>query len=395
MKAADFGLAFALGMTALAAPALADVKKGVDAWERGDYPAAVKEWRPLAIKGDADAQFNLAQAYRFGRAVPQDMKQAEEWYAKAARQGHAQAEDNLGLIKFQGGDRAGAIPYIERSAARGDPRAQYVLGTALFNGDIIAKDWVRAYALMTRASAAGLPSASSSLAQMDKFIPVTERQRGLAMARDLEMNAQRPAVAMAPSAPVRAAPPVETRPIPKPAGTAPVRTASVPPSRWSLPGSGALPPPPRARRPQPAPVPAETVPEDLPEIIEPAPVEAPPGATYDPAPAYTPPPRPVARPMPRPAPVKVVPKPKPAAVAATPKPAPGGKWRVQLGAFSTPAAAKAQWSRLASSGGVRGLQPYLVKAGAITRLQAGPLASRAAAEKACKGVSGGCLVVAP
>jgi len=59
-----------------------DVKRGVEAWESGDYATAVKLWRPLAIKGDADAQFNLAQAYRFGRSVPVDMKAAEDWYRR-------------------------------------------------------------------------------------------------------------------------------------------------------------------------------------------------------------------------------------------------------------------------------------------------------------------------
>ena len=29
-------------------------------------------WRPLAAKGDADALFNLAQAYRLGRGVPEE-----------------------------------------------------------------------------------------------------------------------------------------------------------------------------------------------------------------------------------------------------------------------------------------------------------------------------------
>lgn len=37
------------------APALADVKAGVDAWQRGDYKKALAEWRGPAAKGDADA----------------------------------------------------------------------------------------------------------------------------------------------------------------------------------------------------------------------------------------------------------------------------------------------------------------------------------------------------
>ena len=57
----------------LGQPAFADVKDGVDAWTRGDFARAVKEWRGPALKGDPDAQFNLAQAYKLGRGVPADL----------------------------------------------------------------------------------------------------------------------------------------------------------------------------------------------------------------------------------------------------------------------------------------------------------------------------------
>jgi uncharacterized protein len=138
--------AFALPIAAalsFAAPAHADVKDGVDAWEAGDYQKAVAEWRPLAVAGDPDAQFNLGQAYKLGRGVPSDLMQAESWYRRAAKQGHLQAEDNLGLILFTANKRAEAMPYILASAGRGEPRAQYVLGTAHFNGDFADKDWPR------------------------------------------------------------------------------------------------------------------------------------------------------------------------------------------------------------------------------------------------------------
>ena len=57
---------------ALSVPAAADVRAGVDAWSRGDYAAAVSQWEGPAATGDADAMFNLAQAYRLGRGVAQD-----------------------------------------------------------------------------------------------------------------------------------------------------------------------------------------------------------------------------------------------------------------------------------------------------------------------------------
>ncbi len=311
----------------LAAPALADIKLGVDAWSRGDYARALKEWRQPAINGDADAQFNMGQAYKLGRGVSTDMKAAEEWYRKAALQGHVQAEDNYGLILFQNGDRQKAMPVIEKSAMRGEPRAQYILGTAMFNGDGVKKDWPRAYALMTRASAAGIAPASASLAQMDRYIPLDQRQKGLALARDYEGKMGKPFLTAAIGSDA-----------PKPARR-PIKQTEVPPSQVAI-----ATPAPKAQTSKPVMAAAK-------------------------------------------------PTPKPAAVAA----APGGKWRVQLGAFGDPAKAKALWNSLENRVGALGaMQPYLVKAGPVTRLQAGPIASKSAAEQVCANVraSGNACLVA-
>jgi cell division septation protein DedD len=171
-----------------------DVKAGVDAWAKGDYPRAITEWRPLAVAGDADAQFNLAQAYKLGRGVPLDPALAESWFRKAALQGHVQAADNYGLALFQAGKKTDALPWLQKSVAHGEPRAQLVLGTMLFNGDAVPRDFPRAYALMTRASASGLQSASQTLAQMDQYISPTDRERGTALAQQyaLESTPQGP-----------------------------------------------------------------------------------------------------------------------------------------------------------------------------------------------------------
>ncbi len=338
----------------LAVPALADVKSGYDMWNRGDYFGAVKEWRPLAIAGNPEAQYNLAQAYKLGRGVPTDLQMAESWYAKAAAQGHQPSRDNYGLILFQNGNRSAAMPYIEESAGRGEPRAQYVLGTALFNGDGMAKDWVRAYALMTRASASGLTAASTSLAQMDKYIPLDQRQRGLALARSFEEAAQRPGLASAGGGTLigsEALPPSQA-------------AVGAPPVREAMPMPVPRPIRPRPPVPTPTPMPAEPV--------EVATRPAPP----------RPGPRPVARPVPVP-------------VAA----APSGNWKVQLAAFGNASNANGLWNNLHARIGALGpYRAFVVQAGPITRLQAGPLASKAAAEKLCASVRAAgqaCIAVAP
>ncbi|MGB3165795.1 MAG: tetratricopeptide repeat protein, partial [Alteraurantiacibacter sp.] len=171
---------------ALAMPAQAQVREGVDAWSTGDYARAIAEWQAPAAAGDADALFNLGQAYRLGRGVTQDMARAEALYARAAQAGHVQAADTYGLMLFQDGRREAALPYVQAAARRGDPRAQYLLGIAHFNGDLVARNWERAYALLTLANGQGLPQAGPAIAQMDSHIPLDQRQAAAGLARQLE-----------------------------------------------------------------------------------------------------------------------------------------------------------------------------------------------------------------
>lgn len=173
-----------LAATVAAAPA-ATVKDGVDAWQQGAFDRAVAIWRPLAEQGDADAAFNLAQAFKLGRGVPADLAQATSWYGKAAQAGHPQAIANFGLLLFQNGEQRAAMPWIIKASAAGDARAQYVYGTALFNGDLASRDWPRAYALLVRSAAAGLPQATTSLAQIEPYLSAEDRQRGLALAAEI------------------------------------------------------------------------------------------------------------------------------------------------------------------------------------------------------------------
>ena len=87
----------------VAGPAFsADFNKGIAAYSRGDYAAALKEWRPLAEQGDADAQYNLGVMHDTGQGVPQDYKTAVKWFRLAAEQGNAAAQNNLGVMYEEG-----------------------------------------------------------------------------------------------------------------------------------------------------------------------------------------------------------------------------------------------------------------------------------------------------
>lgn len=269
------GLAVA---TALAVPAAAQsVRAGIEAWGAGKPEQAVAIWRPLAAKGQADAAYNLGQAYKLGRGVPADLAQAQRYYEQAAKAGHLEAQTSLGLLLFQNGNRTGAMRWLKQAADAGEPRAMLVYGTALFNGDGVTADRVRAYALVSRAAAQGLAPARDTLAEMDQLIPLDERRQGVALAQAL---VARPAAKPAPSQ------------VAKPA------TAVVAPK-----------------------------------------------------------------------------------VAAAPRAAATGAFRIQLGAFRDAAAARRLFAQLSPRLG--GAAMTLVPSGTMTRLQAGPYPTRAAAASAC------------
>lgn len=330
----SIALALALAAPLPAAPQdnVPSVKAGIDAWARGDYDNAVAIWTPLAARGDADARFNLGQAFRLGRGVERDLAKARTFFESAAADDHLEAQAVLGLMLFNDGQRGDGLKWLKRAADRGEARALLVYGTALYNGEDVGRDPVRAYAFVSRAAAQGLGPAKITLAEMDKLLPVEVRQQGVALAQTL--------VAQSRSRPVEV-----------------------------------------AARPAPAPSPAPT----------PAPVAKP-----TPAPVA----KPVAKPTPTPAP-KPVAKPTPAPAPKPATPAAGSAasgWRVQLGAFSKTASIDALYDKVKGTPALAGTRKMSEKAGAVTRLQVGPFANRAAAEKACSALSAkgqACFVVAP
>ncbi|WAT19167.1 SPOR domain-containing protein [Aurantiacibacter sp. MUD11] len=375
----------ALAALALATPLSAGVRDGVDAWARGDYAAAVAEWQGPAEAGDPDAMFNLGQAYRLGRGVPTDLVRAEQLYLAAAQAGHVQAADTYGLMLFQDGRREEALPYVQSAANRGDPRAQYLLGVAHFNGDLVERDWVRAYALLTLANGSGLPQAAPAIAQMDEHIPLEQRQSGAAMALQLEQQATeaRSVELAAADLGAQAAPAASVpspRPMPQQVESPSVQSPAVPRPIPSVEVSPSV----AAARDAVEQAGEATGTED--------PAMA--GASYAPGAtqvAAAPPaasPRPAAVQPPQPAEVARAPSPRPAPApvpqAATPAPqSASGPWRVQLGAFGVPGNAERMWDRVANRPEVAGRERMLVPTGRVTRVLAGGYATRAEATAAC------------
>lgn len=107
-----------------AVPAWADFQAGLDAYQKGDYVAAAKEWQPLAGQGDAVAQYNLGLLYLDGHGVPESLATAVEWFRRAAEQDYAPAQHNLGAMYGSGHgvkrDYIQAYKWLNLCAAKGN-----------------------------------------------------------------------------------------------------------------------------------------------------------------------------------------------------------------------------------------------------------------------------------
>ncbi len=97
-------------------------------------------WRKAAEQGNAGAQSNLGVMYRKGQGVPQDDAEAVGWWRKAAEQGHATAQYNLGSMYYSGRgvpqDDAQAHMWYNLAASSSPPGEDRDM--AVNNRDIVA-----------------------------------------------------------------------------------------------------------------------------------------------------------------------------------------------------------------------------------------------------------------
>jgi TPR repeat protein len=109
---------------------------------------AVKFYRKAADQGDAYAQNNLGNLYDSGKGVKQDYDEAVNWYRKAAEKGNPYGQYRLGWAyeNAQGvkQDLAEALNWYRKSAAQGDADAQNSVGDMYDSGKGLKQDYVEA-----------------------------------------------------------------------------------------------------------------------------------------------------------------------------------------------------------------------------------------------------------
>jgi len=147
---------------------VAGLKEGYEALSRKDYVTAANEYRPLAERGDAEAQYRIGRMYEFGNGYAQDKAQGIAWIRKAAAQGHADAEQELGVIYATGDgvkqDSVQAVAWFRKAAEQGEATAQYNLGLLYAKGQGVARDYAQAVDWWRKSASQGNADAQFKLA---------------------------------------------------------------------------------------------------------------------------------------------------------------------------------------------------------------------------------------
>jgi TPR repeat protein len=154
----------------IASSAFAGFDEGYSAYQNKEYATALKEWEPLAKKGDSAAQNNLGWMYKNGQGVKRDMAKAAAWYLKAAAQGNAHSQKNIGDMYKKGEgvkkNIAEAIKWYGKAAEQGDKDGQAALGDMYNLGLGMQKDTSAAANWYRKAAEQGHIGAQTILGEM-------------------------------------------------------------------------------------------------------------------------------------------------------------------------------------------------------------------------------------
>ena len=136
-----------------------------------DPAKALTHYQCSAIFSHPEACYVLAECYRTGRCdQSRDLKEAFEYYRKAAEKGHTQAQYQLGVFYRDGitvcSDTGKAAEYFAQAAENGLAEAQNDLGVLYDNGTVSPADKHKAFEFFAKAAAQGLGVAQFNLGKM-------------------------------------------------------------------------------------------------------------------------------------------------------------------------------------------------------------------------------------
>ena len=186
---------------------------------------AVKWYTKAAEQGDVMAQIILGGMYKYGESVPQNGTEAVKWYTKAAEQGSVTAQNNLGEMHRYGYNSAlqnslvprllraivygyvydglpqdykEAVKWYTKAAEQGDAGAQFNLGSMYRNGQGVPQNYKEAYVWLSLAAAqSSAPQDAAKVRdEVAKKLPpkdlIAAQQRAAELQEKIAANAKNP-----------------------------------------------------------------------------------------------------------------------------------------------------------------------------------------------------------
>jgi len=121
-----------------------DIEQGIYELNRGEFHAAIEQFRPLVAEGYAPAQYQMALVYQNGYGVTKDGMKALTLFELAAEQNYSDAQFELALIYTEGKlvkqDLTKAYQLTFQAAKKGLASAQYNLAVMFANGTGVVQD---------------------------------------------------------------------------------------------------------------------------------------------------------------------------------------------------------------------------------------------------------------
>jgi len=154
-----------------------------------DYIEALKWYKKAAEQGLASAQHDLGVIFQQGSGVEKDYSIAISWYRLSANQGYLASQDALyTLYRNRIGipsDDESFYKWILESAKQADVTAQYVLASIYLQGVLKERNIILAYAWAGIASAGGHIFSRNLRNNLEKSMTLSMIEEARAKAREL------------------------------------------------------------------------------------------------------------------------------------------------------------------------------------------------------------------
>lgn len=138
-----------------------EFENGMQAKREKNYDEAYQCFRIAAKQGHAEACNELGECYFYGNGTDQNHEKALKWYKKAAKAGNPDAQGNVGYCYANGigttQDYARSVKWLKRAAEQNNGNAQLNLGNRYHKGQGVKKNLSKAEKYYLLATQNGAP----------------------------------------------------------------------------------------------------------------------------------------------------------------------------------------------------------------------------------------------